>query len=162
MVRRRLISALIGLCLALAVVLSISTCNLFGVGTLTIRNYSSSDIDLVSWQSNNGITYFFGRDTVWDYTINSGAGGWVTDGMRSLGGSDSREVEFGSDFIYFFFTTSAIGYRTAATVDVNVFTDGSFTFWDSTAVFTATLKDGSTETRTYTYVPVPGRTKPEK
>jgi hypothetical protein len=161
MVRRRLISAFIGLALALAVVLSMSTCNLFGVGTLTVRNYSSSDIDFVTWTSASAIIYDFGRDTVFDHTINGGLGGWVTNGLRALGGSDSRDVEFGSAPIYFFFTTSAIGYRTAAAVDVNVFTDGSFTFWDSTAVFTATLKDGTTETRTYTYVPVPGLTKPE-
>jgi hypothetical protein len=159
MKRRRLISLIIGLALAAAIVLSMSSCNLFGKGTLTIRNYSNVDIDFVTWTSDNGITYGFGDDLVWDYTINGGAGGSVY-GIAELGGYDSRQVDFGSDYIYFFFTTSAIGYRTAAAVDVGLFTDGDFAFYDSTAIFTATLRDGSTQTIRYDIVPVPGRSKP--
>ncbi len=156
MLRRRMILAAIGLALALAVVLSMSTCNLFGPATLTIRNWSTSDIDFVTWRG-----YDFGDDTVWDYTINGGLGGWVY-GIAALGGSDTQDVTLGSDYILFFFTDSAIGYRTLESVGVNLFTDGSFTFYDSTAIWIATLRDGSTETRTYTFVPVPGMTKPEK
>ncbi len=157
MVRRRITLAVIGLTLALAIVVSMSTCNLFGVGTLTIRNFSPSDIDFVTWESNNLITYHFGDDIVWDYTTGSNE-----FGIAALGGVDTQDVDFGSDYIYFFFTTSAVGYRTAAAVDVNLFTDGSFTFYNSTAIFTATLRDGSIETKTYTFVPVPGMTKPTK
>jgi hypothetical protein len=161
MLRRRMLYAVIGLAMALAIVLSMSTCNLFGVGTLTIRNYATADIDFVTWQSNNGRIYDFGDDTVWDYTINGGLGGWVY-GIAALGGADTHDVDFGSDYIYFFWTDDAIGYRTKAEVDVNLFTDGSFTFYDTTAYYIATLRDGSTEARTFTYVPVPGMTKPAK
>lgn len=156
MLRRRMIFAVIGLGLALAA-LTMSTCNIAGFGTLTIRNYSTSNIDFVTWRSHNGTLYDFGEDLVWDTTTLA----WEY-GLRSLGGRDARDVDFGSDYIYFFFTTSGIGHRTVEAVDVNLFTDGSFTFYNSTAIFTITRPDGSTESKVYSIVPVPGLTKPTK
>ena len=109
--RPRIVFAVIGMVFALAILLSMSSCNLFGTGTLTIRNYSTRDIDFVTWTSDDGTVYDFGDDLVYDDVA-----GWVY-GIAVLG-MDSRQVSFGSNYIYFYFTDSIQYYRTAAVVDV--------------------------------------------
>jgi hypothetical protein len=157
MKRRRLIFATFGFILAIAVVLSMSSCNISGHGTLTIRNNSSFDVDFVTWTSDNGITYSFGDDSVWDYSNSQYE--W---GIAASGGWDSRQVDFGSDNIYFCFTNDINVYRTTAVVEVGLFTDGHFTFYDGFAFFSLTDPDGSTRTSRYDFIPVPGMTKPAK
>lgn len=152
--RQRIVFAVIGMVFALAILLTMSSCNLFGTGTLTLRNYSTRDIDFVTWTSDDGTVYDFGDDLVYDDVA-----GWVY-GIAVLG-MDSRQVSFGSNYIYFFFTDSIQYYRTAAAVDVGLFTDGEFTFYDTTFIYTATLQGGSTTTQVYSIVPVPG-SKPTK
>jgi hypothetical protein len=152
-----MILAVIGLVLAAAILISMSSCIITSNGTLTIRNLSNYDIDFVTWTSDNAITYNFGNDLVWDYTM-----GADVFGIAALGGIDSQDVDPGTDYIYFFFTDDPIGKRTASFVTVGEFTDASFTFRDTTIYVAGTLRDGSTESRVYAIVPVPGMTKPTK
>ena len=143
---RRLFLKLLGILIAIAIVFSVTSCNLFGGGTLTISNYGSDDIDYVRW---NGVS--FGDDIVYDFILDADV--W---GIAAFGGSDTEQVEIGSDYITFYFWDSAQKYRTAELVDVRLFADGSFTLYDSTIIYTAALQGGETESRTYSIIPIPG------
>ena len=143
---------------ALAVVitglLALSSCNLFK-STFTIYNNASWALDFVKWTDANGTATFFGDDSVWDTTLGSNEWG-IASGSWS-----SREVGKGSDYIYFYRVDLPTHYRTDAIVTISSVADETFTFYDTTVIWTARI-NGQTRTQTFKIVPVPGDKQSER
>jgi hypothetical protein len=96
---------------------------LFPKTTLTIKNSTSGELDLISW---NGI--YFGKDQVYDQVL-----GYNVDGLKP-GSSDTKEVDPSSDYIFFWLPTPGPKYRTTDLVTVKKNEQKTFTFTNSTIV----------------------------
>jgi len=107
-----------------------------GTGTLTIRNQSSAELELVHWMDDFGYTYFFGIDLIWDP--------YIEDYVYGLfpGSSYLHQVYPGSSYIYFWISVSPDFYRTDALVSVNAGDAVVFTFTDETIVWTLDEGEG--------------------
>jgi hypothetical protein len=137
---------------AVVLLLVPSGCFLFKT-TLTIENQSSAELDFIDWTDQSGETFYFGRTLVWDPILSSWEYG------LSYNDSDTVEVGSGADYVYFFFSTSSVGYRTAQVVSVDRFEEATFTFYDSTLIVSREAGSGGTTTEVYDIVPS-GRVKP--
>lgn len=90
---------------------------------LTIKNNSSYNLDLISW---NGT--YFGEDQVYDYVLQEYATGILA------GNSSTKEVSAGAAQINFFFASGGGKYVTQTYVTVDDGDSETFTFTDSTLV----------------------------
>jgi hypothetical protein len=96
---------------------------LFPKPTLTIKNSTSFELDLISW---NGI--YIGKDQVYDQLL-----GYCVDGLKP-GSSDTKKVDPSTDYILFWFTTPGPKYRTTELVTVKKNEQKTLTFTDSTII----------------------------
>jgi hypothetical protein len=117
--------------LVLALFVGLSSCFFF-MGTLTIYNDSSHDLDFVQWADDWGETVEFGDDSVWDVDLAASTPGILH------GSSSTRKVFSGTDFIYFYYADQFPGEfrRTVEPVTVCGFDNVNFTFTDSTPSIT--------------------------
>lgn len=102
----------------------------YDTGTLTVRNQTSFDLELIHWVDGMGNTYFFGVDLIWDP--------YVGDYVYGLhpGSSYMWEVLPGSSYLFFWTPNTVDFYRTADMVTVNAGQDVVFTFTDETMIYT--------------------------
>lgn len=104
--------------------------SVYDTGTLTVRNQTSFELELVHWVDGIGNTYFFGADLIWDP--------YVGDYVYGLfpGSSYIWEVLPGSSYLFFWTPYTADFYRTADMVTVNAGQNVVFTFTDETMIYT--------------------------
>ncbi len=110
----------------------------FSCTKLTISNNTSFDLDLIRWIDEDGETYWFGTDRVYDYVLYM-----YLDGMHP-GSSDEQDVDPGNSPIYFWFASGGPEYRTVDWIEVEKRKHEKFTIKDSTLVYEAGISDVKT------------------